>query len=160
MSRVLMIAVAVLLGAGSVWFLVPTPVATVAETPAGLPTSKEIAGKPIVSGAPMSSEKRRARAEQLVGEPFKYISRNEVHSARWFTEQGLQAIERAMDECYLMSEGDLLWEHVKATAKSDVLEMDEKEQASYFEATRLTAEQLRNCANAKRAYDGLFEAKG
>ena len=61
MVRALIIAVAVLLGAASVWFLVPTvPLAKVADTPAAsdLPTPKEIMGKPVLSGGPMSAEKR------------------------------------------------------------------------------------------------------
>jgi hypothetical protein len=163
MGRVLIIAVAVLLGAATVWFLVPTaPLAKVAEVPPSpnLPTSKEITGKPVLSGGPMSAEKRRTRAEQLVGEPFKYISKDEVYSKGWFTEHGVQVIDRAMDECFLMSQGDLFWQHVKATAVSDLLEMDEEEQVEHFKAVRPTFSQLRNCINAKRAYDELFEAQG
>lgn len=154
MGRVVIIAVAVVMGALSVWFLVPAvPLAKVMDAPAA-------SGKPLLSGGPMSAEKRRARAEQLIGEPFKYISKDEVHGKGWFAEQGVQAIERAMDECYLMSEGDLFWQHVKATADSDLLEMDEQQQVAHFKTTRPTFKQLRNCVNAKRAYDDLFEAKG
>jgi hypothetical protein len=156
MARVLIIAVAVLLGAASVWFLVPTSAATIA----GGSSSKDVASKPAYSGSPMSAEKRRMRAEQLIGEPFKYISKDEVYSKGWFTEQGAQVIERAMDECYLMTDSDLFWQHVKETADSDVLEMDEEEQVAHFKTTRPTFKQLRNCINAKRAYDELFEAKG
>jgi hypothetical protein len=53
MGRVIIIAVAVVMGALSVWFLVPTvPLAKVAEVPvsSSLPTSKEIMGNPVVSG--------------------------------------------------------------------------------------------------------------
>ena len=163
MGRTLIIAVAVMLGAASVWFLVPTvPLAKVTEVKASssLPTSDEIVGRPVLSGGPMSAEKRRARAEQLIGEPFKYISKDEVHGQGWFADQGVQVIERAMDECYVISEGDLLWEHVKATADTDLLEMDEEQQVAHFKTTRPTFKQLRNCVNAKRAYDDLFEAKG
>ncbi|MBA4096705.1 MAG: hypothetical protein C0484_08050 [Rhodospirillum sp.] len=163
MARALIIAVAVLLGAASVWFLVPTvPLAkvTAVQTSSNLPTSKEIVGKPVRPGGPMSAEKRHARAEQLIGEPFKYISKDEVHSKGWFTEHGVQVIERAMDECYLMGEGDLFWQHVKETADSDLLEMDEEEQVAHFKAVRPTFTQLHNCTNAKRAYDALFEAQG
>ena len=104
MARVLIIAVAVLLGAASVWFLVPTvPLAkvTAVQTSSNLPTSKDIASKPTYSGSPMSADKRRTRAEGLVGQKFKYISKDEVFSASWFTDKGPQAIERAMDECAL-----------------------------------------------------------
>ena len=157
MGRVIIIAVAVVMGALSVWFLVPAmPLANVSDAP----SSKETVGKPALSGGPMSAEKRRTRAEQLIGEPFKYISKDEVHGKGWFAEQGVPAIEHAMDECYLMSESDLFWQHVKATADSDLLEMDEEQQVAHFKTTRPTFKQLRNCVNAKRAYDDLFEANG
>ncbi len=154
MGRVIIIAVAVVMGALSVWFLVPAmPLAKVADAPNSV-------DKPALSGGPMSAEKRRTRAEQLIGEPFKYISKDEVHGKGWFAGQGVPAIERAMDECHLMSDGDLFWQHVKATADSDLLEMDEEQQVAHFKSTRPTFKQLRNCVNAKRAYDDLFEAKG
>ena len=141
MGSVIIIAVAVAMGALSVWFLVPTvPLAKVAEVPvsSSLPTSKEIKGKPVVSGAPMSAEKRRIRAEQLIGEPFKYISKTEVYGKGWFTDQGVQAIERAMDECFLLADSDLFFEHVAATSEGDIEDMDMEETKEHLKSIQTT----------------------
>ena len=163
MGRVVIIAVAVVMGALSVWFLVPTvPLAKVTEVPvsSNLPTSKEIIGKPVVSGAPMSAEKRRIRAEQLIGEPFKYISKTEVYSKGWFTDQGVQVIERAMDECFLLGDSDLFFEHVAATSQGDIEDMDTEEAQEHLRSIQPSFTQLRNCINANLAYNELYEAKG
>ena len=160
MARALIIAVAVLLGAASVWFLVPTPAATVADAPIGLPTSKDIASRPAYSGSPMSAEKRRTRAENLVGTPFKYISKSEVYGASWFTDQGPQTIERAMDECAILSNQELFVRHVMESADSSITDTEDLDAVEHLKAMRPTFKQLRNCINAKIAYDGLFEAEG
>jgi hypothetical protein len=47
----------------------------------------------------LSEQKRRSRAEQLIGKPLKYITPDAVHSEAWYAERGKQVIERAMDEC-------------------------------------------------------------
>ena len=160
MARVLIIAVAVLLGAASVWFLVPAPAATVADAPSSLPTSKDVASKPAYSGGPMSAEKRRTRAENLVGLPFKYISKDEVHSVSWFTDKGPQAIERAMDECAILASQELYVQHVMESADSSATDMEDPDVMEHLKSTRPSFKQLRNCVNAKSAYDGLFEAEG
>ena len=157
MARVLIIAVAVLLGAASVWFLVPTSAATVA----GASNSKDVASKPAYSGSPMSAEKRRMRAENLVGQNFKYISKDEVFSSSWFTEKGPQAIERAMDECAIITNEELFIQHIMASADSSVADSEEDlDVVNHLKAMRPTFKQLRNCINAKIAYNGLFEAEG
>lgn len=157
MARVLIIAVAVLLGAASVWFLVPTSAATVA----GAPNSKDVASKPAYSGSPMSAEKRRMRAENVVGQTFKYISKDEVFSASWFTDKGPQAIERAMDECAIITNDELFIRHVMASADSSVADSEEDlDVMAHLKTMRPTFKQLRNCINAKIAYNGLFEAEG
>jgi hypothetical protein len=159
MARVLIIAVAVLLGAASVWFLVPMPAAT--DASASLPTSKDVASKPVYSGSPMSAEKRRSRAESLVGQDFKYISKDEVFSASWFTDKGPQAIERAMDECAIITNEELFVRHVMESADSSLTDTEEDlDVVNHLKAMRPTFKQLRNCINAKIAYNGLFEAEG
>lgn len=160
MARALIIAVAVLLGAASVWFLVPTPAATVADAPSSLPTSKDVASKPAYSGSPMSAEKRRTRAESLVGQPFKYVSKSEVYSASWFTDKGPQAIERAMDECAILTNEELFVRHVMESADSSVTDTEDLDVVDRLKSMRPTFKQLRNCINAKIAYNGLFEAEG
>jgi hypothetical protein len=161
MARVLIIAVAVLLGAASVWFLIPTPATTVAGAPTSLPTSKDVASKPAYSGSPMSAEKRRMRAEGLVGQKFKYISKDEVFSASWFTDKGPQAIERAMDECAIITNEELFVRHVMESADSSLTDTEEDlDVLAHLKTMRPTFKQLRNCINAKIAYNGLFEAEG
>jgi hypothetical protein len=157
MARVLVIAVAVLLGAVSVWFLVPTSAATVG----GAPNSKDVASKPAYSGSPMSAEKRRMRAEGLVGQKFKYISKDEVFSTSWFTDKGPQAIERAMDECAIITNEELFVRHVMESADSSLTDTEEDvDVLAHLKTMRPTFKQLRNCINAKIAYNGLFEAEG
>jgi hypothetical protein len=158
MARVLIIAVAVLLGAAGVWFLVPTPAATGAS--GSLSTSQDVASKPTYSGSPMSAEKRRTRAENLVGQPFKYISKDEVYSASWFTDKGPQAIERAMDECAILSNEELFMQHVMESADSSVTDTEDLDVIEHLKSMRPTFKQLRNCINAKIAYNGLFKAEG
>jgi hypothetical protein len=161
MARALIIAVAVLLGAASVWFLVPTSAATVGGAPSSLPNSKDVASKPAYSGSPMSAEKRRMQAESLVGQNFKYISKDEVFSTSWFTEKGPQAIERAMDECAIITNEELFVQHVMASADSSASDTEEDlDVIAHLQATRPTFKQLRNCVNAKLAYNELFEAQG
>src|SRR5262245_49321919 len=101
MGRVLIIAVAAVIGAMSVWLFTPT------VRPAGVNPNMPVfkydpdASPQEDTTAPppgvMSDEKRRARAEQLVGKKLKYAT-DEVRDASWFAEQGVQVIERAMDE--------------------------------------------------------------
>ena len=159
MARVLIIAIAVLLGAASVWFLVPTPAAT--DASGSLPTSKDVASKRAYSGSPMSAEKRRMRAESLVGQNFKYISKDEVFSSSWFTDKGPQAIERAMDECAIITNEELFVRHVMESADSSLTDTEEDlDVVNHLKAMRPTFKQLRNCINAKIAYNGLFEAEG
>ena len=161
MARVLIIAVAVLLGAASVWFLVPTSAATIGRAPSSLPSSKDVASKPVYSGSPMSAEKRRTRAENMVGQNFKYISKDEVFSASWFTEKGPQAIERAMDECAILTNEELFIRHIMASADSSLTDDEEDlDVMAHLKTMRPTFKQLRNCINAKIAYNGLFEAEG
>ena len=155
MGRVLIIAVAVLLGAASVWFFVPTvPLANVADGPAAR-------SKAALAGQPLSAQQRRMRAENLIGQEFRYISSDEMHSTSWFTDQGAPAIERAMDECAVLADAELYLQHVIAGADSSVRDTEEDlDGIAHLKAMRPTFSQLRNCINAKIAYNQLFEAKG
>ena len=137
-----------------------SPAATVAGAPTSLPTSKDIASKPAYSGSPMSAEKRRMRAEGLVGQNFNYISKTEVFSASWFSDKGPQAIERAMDECAILTNEELFIQHVMESADSSLTDTEDLATVEHLKAMRPTFKQLRNCINAKIAYDGLFEAEG
>ena len=98
----------------------------------------------------MSAEKRRMRAEGLVGQNFKYISKDEVFSTSWFTDKGPQAIERAMDECAIITNEELFVQHVMESADSSLTDTEEDlDVVEHLKAMRPTFKQLRNCINAK-----------
>ncbi len=109
----------------------------------------------------MSAEKRRMRAEGLVGQKFKYISKDECSARAGSPSKGPQAIERAMDECAIMTNEELFVRHVMESADSIAHGYGRGSgRAGALKAVRPTFKQLRNCINAKIAYDGLFEAQG
>jgi len=62
-------------------------------------------------------------AEQLVGKQLKYITDDEVHATGWFNDQGVQVIERAMDECYLVTNCDLYLEHLSEVSEGGLDEV-------------------------------------
>lgn len=99
------------------------------------------------------------RAEHLIGQSFKYISSDEVHSTSWFTEQGASAIERAMDECAVLADGELHVQHIIASRESSARDTDEDLDRTAYLAYLKTMRfnQFRNGANAKIAYNQLFE---
>ena len=115
MGRILIVAVACILGALVTWLFVPTiqpaPVMRTAgaDAPSTQPPEQQAAATPM-----MSEEKRHERAEQLVGGQIKYVPAEKVVGAGWFREQETQVIERAMDECFLLTDKFLYAEHVHA----------------------------------------------
>jgi hypothetical protein len=72
----------------------------------------------------------------------------------------VQVIERAMDECFLLGNSDLFYEHVAATSDGDLVDMDPEQAKEHLKSVQPTFSQLRNCINANRAYNELYEAKG
>lgn len=81
----------------------------------------------------MSAEKRRARAEQLIGEPMKYIN-GTVRAADWFRDQGREVIEQAMDEGFLVSDLELRLQHVAALRREGEMEIPEGDARQRFAA--------------------------
>ena len=67
----------------------------------------------------------------------------------------MQVIERAMDECFLLGDSDLFFEHVAATSDSELVDLDPEEAKAHLKSIQPSFSQLRNCINANRA-----EAKG
>lgn len=163
MGRVIIIAVAVVMGALATWFLIPTvPLAKVgSDAPAvtDAPGDEEEALKMALLNGPMSEEKRRARAEQLVGKPLKYVTDDEVHSSAWFTARGVPELERAMDECFLMTDPELYLRHLLETSDRALEDMTDADRLAMLTSIQPTFSQLRNCVNAHRAYAALFDAK-
>ena len=84
-----------------------------------------------------------------------------MYSASWFTDKGPQAIERAMDECAIITNEELFVQHVMESADSSLTDTEEDlDVLAHLKTMRPTFKQLRNCINAKIAYNGLFEAEG
>lgn len=125
MMRFLTVLIACCAGAAAVWFLMPTiqPVPVNPDLPSFsrvLDEEGETQTKPAKKTTMMSSEKRWTRAEQLVGKKFKYITGDEVRSADWFSALETPQLERAMDECFLISEPELSMQHAAALRDEDV----------------------------------------
>ena len=87
--------------------------------------------------------------------------RAEVHSTSWFTDQGVHAIERAMDECAVLTDSERYLQHVIASADGSARDTEEDlDELEDLKAMRPTFDWLRNCINAKITTNGLFETKG
>ena len=67
-----------------------------------------------------------------------------------------------MDECAIITNEELFVRHVMESADSSTLRIRKKIWTcwQHLKAMRPTFKQLRNCINAKIAYNGLFEAEG
>jgi hypothetical protein len=163
MGRIFIIAVAVVMGALGFWYLVPAiSLATVGSDAPALtdaPGEAEESVKMALLNGPMSQEERRARAEQLVGEPLKYLTDDEVRSPAWFTEHGVAELERAMDECFLMTDPDLHLRHILETSGRPLEDMTDADKLAMLKSMQPTLSQLHNCVNAQRAYAAFFDAK-
>jgi hypothetical protein len=163
MGRVLIITIAAVIGALGTWFFIPTvqsarinPDAPVFSGDAGL---EEKENTTVPPKGVMSDEKRRTRAEQLVGKKLKYITDGVVHSQSWFTEQGVQVIERAMDECFLVTTPDLYLEHISQVSEGGLDEVEDGDKLAALQKMQPTFRQIRNCAGVYRAYAALHDLK-
>ena len=123
--RFLAIVLPALLGGALVWFFAPTflgpqPVPVNPDLPSfSQITDEDLQKKPAKKTTMMSGEKRRSRAEQLLGKQFKYVTGNDIRSADWFSALEPQQLERAMDECFILSEQDLAMKHAAALRGDD-----------------------------------------
>jgi hypothetical protein len=155
MMRVLIVALAALVGALGTWFLVPTSQMSSigSETPMLARTSAP--RNPV-----LSAEMSRERAERLIGDDLRYM--DTVHSTSWFNEQGEQAIERAMDECFLVTEPELYLQHVSATSDhsdEDASKAAKGDPMAIAASFQPSLKQIQNCATAARAYSALHGIK-
>ncbi len=57
-----------------------------------------------------------------------------------------------MDECFLLGDSDLFFEHVAATSDSELVDLDPEEAKAHLKSIQPSFSQLRNCINANRAY--------
>ena len=151
MIRILIVGFACILGATVVWLFVPTAQFAPAST-----NATESASSSRTVGTPgISPEKRRTRAEQLVGDSLRYISKDEKRSVGWFRKLDEQVLERAMDECYLLTDPDLYLQHVGELADDVDMANVETDPALVIEKFRPTFTQLASCANARIVYGEL-----
>ena len=98
-------------------------------------------------------------AEQLVGKQLKYITDDEVHTTGWFNDQGVQVIERAMDECYLVTNYDLYLEHLSEVSEGGLDEVADGDKMAALRKLQPTIKQALNCANVHRAYAALHDIR-
>jgi len=87
-------------------------------------------------------EKRRARAETLIGDRLRIIVPEERRSTEWFVAQGAKVVQRALNECYLVLHHDLYARYVEALGEDEV-----EGRARYGPNLK----QKTSCANAYRA---------
>lgn len=87
-------------------------------------------------------EKRRARAETLIGDRLRIITLDERHNSEWFVAQGAKLVQRALNECYLLLHHDLYARYVEALGEDEV-----EGRARYGPNLK----QKTSCANAYRA---------
>jgi hypothetical protein len=155
-GRVFIIVVAAVLGAAGTWMFIPTAQLAPANTStAALSQDSADSNEEAAKTPKMTEAKRRMRAEQLIGNPLKYITRDEAHGVNWFRERGEQALERAMDECYLLTNAGLYLQHIEALADEADIENAKTNPGAVVEKFRPTFTQMSSCANARIVYGEL-----
>src|SRR5215813_5872829 len=124
MGRVFIVLVACIAAAVGTWLLTPTiqPVGPNSDMPVFSrdgDTQPAAKTKTVSRFDLMSKKQRYARAEKLVGKNLKYMRKDVVRSVAWFTNQGPDVVEVAMDECYLLVGENLYAEHLQALSGDD-----------------------------------------
>jgi len=100
------------------------------------------------SGLPtMSEDRRRNRAAELVGEPLEYVRSGRLLHPSWIKQEGIEGLERMMDECFMLTDETLLARHLKAIANEG---MDPSEVGHPLD--HVTKSQLRSCDNVAKVY--------
>lgn len=151
MGRIVIIAAAVLVGVmvGLASFTVVRPVGVNPDMPVfertDLPPSDLSTTKLLPR---MSEERRRQRARELVGETMQYIAAGRLHVPNAIRKRGSEALERMMDECFILTDARLFALHVKAIKASD---MDPNDIGHSLDP--LGKPQLQSCQNAMKVYD-------
>lgn len=155
MLRVLAVAVACVAGVAITWFLVPTSYVTAGV---GNGAADPSDAGPEIKTPMMSAAKRRTRAEQLIGDTMRYLGKP-VRSVDWYRERDRQTIERAMDECYFLSDMELYAQHALALRRDGELEIPEGADAQQRFAAMMTPS-VADVQTCKNAYVVYFEMHG
>ena len=155
MIRILIIGIACTLGIAAAWVFIPTA----SFAPASMESAADdTAGSDKKIKSPrMSDAVRAARAEQLVGNSFSYITRDDSRSVSWFRSQSEHVLDQALDECYLLTHLDLYLEHVDALADGQDMDDAENNPTKVINKYRPTMTQMSSCANAKIVYNEQHE---
>jgi len=156
MLRVLAVAVACVAGMAITWFLVPTSYVTAGV---GSGAADPFEAGPEIKTPMMSAAKRRVRAEQLIGDTMRYLGDKPVRSVDWFRERDRQTIERAMDECFLLSDMELYVQHAAAMRRNGEIEIPEGADAQERFAAMMTPS-VADVQTCKNAYVVYFEMHG
>jgi hypothetical protein len=159
MVRVLAIAVACIAGMAVTWFLVPTSYVTAGVGNEAEASADDPADGPQIKTPMMSAEKRRTRAEQLIGASMKYLDGKAVRSVDWFRDRDRQTIERAMDECFLLTDMELYVQHAAALRREGEIEIPEGASAQERYAAMMTPP-VSDVLTCKNAYVVYFEMHG
>jgi hypothetical protein len=137
MGRILIVVMACIAAAVGTWFLTPNiqPVGPNPDLPA---FSQDADAEPATKTKSvgkfdlLSKKQRYARAEKRVGKTLKYMRKDTVQSVAWFTDQGPDVVEVAMDECYLLVDENLYAEHVQElNGGSDDADSDEPAKVAF-----------------------------
>ena len=142
MGKILIIAVAAVVGAVATWFFVPT------MQPSAAPGS-------AMQLEPINMEERRARAAKLIGKPLRYLTDDFARDFNWFWKQGPDAIDIAMDECELLMDGDLFARHVAAMAEQGIT----VKQGPFSNFANPPLAQAKTCTDLTDGYSRLIGRK-
>jgi hypothetical protein len=148
-GRVIIISVAAVIGATLVFMFVPT-VQQVPVNPDMPVFEQPNQWTPPTDKLPkMSEDRRRDRAEDLIGEPMQYISPGRLITAKSIIGRGPEAMERAMDECFLLTDEMLSARHFKEV--QDLIDSGVPE--SEIGRPKVFKSQLQSCKNIAEAYN-------
>jgi hypothetical protein len=108
----------------------------------------------VAKNGMLSEDKRRLRAEQIVGEALQFITGNKVYGTDWFANLGTTKMERAMDECFLVTDPLLYMQHNEAIHDGDSGEDDD------LPAVMMKQASLPQIMTCKNLYVAYFAAHG
>lgn len=154
MGRFIIVAAAALLGVLIALLVMPaigpvevtvSPVAVNPDLPVFQRTDTLESEFPKAGLPTMSEDRRRNRAAELVNEPLQYVRAGRLLHPTSIKQRGIEALERMMDECYMLTDQALFARHLKAVAMMDPSEVDP-------EPDHVTKSQLRSCNNVAEVY--------
>src|SRR5262245_19850919 len=148
-GRVIIVTIAAFIGAGFVFMFVPTvqPVGVNPDMPVfkrddeWTPRAGDLLPR-------MSEELRRDRARQLIGEPFRWLCPGRLINTKALIKRGPDAMEEAMDECYLLADEKLREQHFAAIQD----QLDAGVPESEIGRPRISKTELQSCKNILDAY--------